>query len=645
MWLRQSTASQEIKLGPFPDSTDGDTAETGLTIANTDIKLTKGGATTETNKNSGGGTHVAGGRYSAVLDATDTDTLGILEVDCHVAGALAVHRSYLVVPAVVYDAVVLGTDNLDVNVAQWLGTAVATPTTAGVPEVDVTHVSGDSTAADNLELQYDTTGLTGDTFPATQAQIGNLSTGSGGISTTAASFTKAGAEPETNTYTSTVQLDGTFHIVEDDTTSTDAYYQFDVGTDGVPQEVVWEGYAQSNGDSYTIHFYNWAGTSWDQVGTISAVNGTTVISEAYTATIAHVGTGTNAGLVRFRFLSSDGTAFATDRLYCTYTQIVSGIANGSTITLAASTTNENFVGHNWSLALGGQDISGSHFEGANVSGVASGSSEASFTGCHINGTTLPPSHLHNCTWLSTITLASAGNFTFTVPSSEVAGAGAPVLNMNSVGAGTTVNIRGLKGGLTVNNLTTNHVLTIGGTELGTITLNGADASVEIRGIYKALVNNLTGSPTVNSDGAILAADVAAILADTNELQTNQGNWLTATGFATETKQDATDIVIGELTTQGDTNETKLDTVDANVDILILGIITGAAATGTLSTTQASSDLAGYTDDQLIGRIITVTSGVAEGESSDITDYVETNGVLTFTAMTLAMGNTDTFKIT
>lgn len=38
-------------------------------------------------------------------------------------------------------------------------------------EVDVTKISSDSTAADNLELQYDTTGLTGGTFPANQDQV------------------------------------------------------------------------------------------------------------------------------------------------------------------------------------------------------------------------------------------------------------------------------------------------------------------------------------------------------------------------------------------------------------------------------------------------------------------------------------------
>lgn len=104
MYLRQSTASQEVLLGPFLDDTDGKTAETALTIANTDIKLWKGGATTEANKNSGGATHIAGGRYYAVLDATDTDTVGMLEINVHVSGALPVRRQFYVLEEAVYDA-------------------------------------------------------------------------------------------------------------------------------------------------------------------------------------------------------------------------------------------------------------------------------------------------------------------------------------------------------------------------------------------------------------------------------------------------------------------------------------------------------------------------------------------------------------
>lgn len=115
MWLRQSTAGQEVPLGPFVDSTDGDTAETGLTIANTDIKIWVEGATTEANKNSGGATHIASGRYYTVLDATDTATLGKMEINVKMSGALAVRREFMVLPANVYDALVLGTDKLEVD--------------------------------------------------------------------------------------------------------------------------------------------------------------------------------------------------------------------------------------------------------------------------------------------------------------------------------------------------------------------------------------------------------------------------------------------------------------------------------------------------------------------------------------------------
>ena len=108
MFLRQSTASQEVLLGPFVDPADGDTVQTGLTIANTDIKLFKHGASAQANKNSGGATHDAAGMYVATLDATDTNTLGNLEINVHIATALAIKREYVVLPAAIYDVFVGG---------------------------------------------------------------------------------------------------------------------------------------------------------------------------------------------------------------------------------------------------------------------------------------------------------------------------------------------------------------------------------------------------------------------------------------------------------------------------------------------------------------------------------------------------------
>lgn len=104
MWdLRQSTASQEIPLGQFVDSTDGATPETALSIANTDIKLFKTGATSFANKNSGGATHFASGNYYATLDATDTDTIGPMWVYVEVSGALPVWLYCRVLDEAVFD--------------------------------------------------------------------------------------------------------------------------------------------------------------------------------------------------------------------------------------------------------------------------------------------------------------------------------------------------------------------------------------------------------------------------------------------------------------------------------------------------------------------------------------------------------------
>jgi hypothetical protein len=96
LYLKQSTASQSVLIGPFIDDTDGKTAETGLTIANTDIRLSKNGGNMAA-KNSGGGTHDEAGWYAITLDATDTDTVGRLQASVDVAGALSAWAEFQVV--------------------------------------------------------------------------------------------------------------------------------------------------------------------------------------------------------------------------------------------------------------------------------------------------------------------------------------------------------------------------------------------------------------------------------------------------------------------------------------------------------------------------------------------------------------------
>jgi len=141
-FLKQSTASQEAVIGPFVDDTDAITLETGLSIANTDIKLVKGGTTVQVNKDSGGATHLANGMFHLTFNASDTSALGILDVSVKKSGALLVREVFYVLDAEAFDAL-HGTGNgVRADVQGWLGATPATPSVSGVPEVDVTHVSG-----------------------------------------------------------------------------------------------------------------------------------------------------------------------------------------------------------------------------------------------------------------------------------------------------------------------------------------------------------------------------------------------------------------------------------------------------------------------------------------------------------------------
>lgn len=74
------------------------------------------------------------------------------------------------------------------------------------------------------------------------------------------------------------------------------------------------------------------------------------------------------------------------------------------------------------------------------------------------------------------------------------------------------------------------------------------------------------------------------------------------------------------------------------------IVTGAAAAGTLSTTQMTTDLTEATNDHYNGRIVIWTSGVLQNQATDITDYDGATKMLTFTATTEAPTAADTFVI-
>jgi len=74
------------------------------------------------------------------------------------------------------------------------------------------------------------------------------------------------------------------------------------------------------------------------------------------------------------------------------------------------------------------------------------------------------------------------------------------------------------------------------------------------------------------------------------------------------------------------------------------LIQGAAVAGTLSTTQASTDLGQPLLNAYVGRTILWTSGTLMGVAAGITGYAATNGVLTFTPVPVAPTANDDFII-
>lgn len=542
--LKQSTA-YTFQLGPFVDSIDGVTPKTSLTIAATDVDVSKNGGSFADKNDATAltGTGDSQGYYDCVLDTTDTGTLGKLEIRCYVSGALPVKFAFQVVPAHVYDGLVAGSDYLQVDTQQVLGTA----TTA--------------------------------TFDSLSSQISSIGSGTGAALNFAVSEDNASSPiksvtavgTETGTYANTLADDGTLHQIASVGNAIDWVYGFSCGTARSASKFVSRAYMNATGDTVTVSAYNFSTTNWD---TRTTITGTTETLRDVPLLSAHTGvSGSDAGKVyiRFTFSEADAGTLIVDEAYVQAQQsgslvgysdgavwlntgasntntvpYVDGVAdnpvstiavaltlaaalklkrirvaNGSSVTLGAAVESYSLVGKNWSLALGGQSISGSYIEGATVTGTGTGASAPTFVDCHLVGAsaapTLPPSTLYRCGINTTetypLTAGSTGQFLFVDCFSEVAGSGTPYFTFSGANG---INLRRWSGGtnITLDNTATAlsiEVLTGGGQ---TVAVGGAD--VEIRGICRAVtLTGVTSNSKVQIDAVTGPISIAGADGEVN----------------------------------------------------------------------------------------------------------------------------------
>jgi len=393
-----------------------------------------------------------------------------------------------------------------------------------VAEFEARTVS--STAASNMEDTYDGTGYTEDSAPAKQSQLANIANVGSAINTTAESFTIT-TGTQTLTYTATHELDSIEHLFEDTAGTTDGYYEFDVGSNGIPSSIHWQGFAQGNNNIYNVYACNdFVSPGYQQIGTIIGTPGETAQTEAFDLTTAHV---SSSNKVRLRFQSTTGTVIATDRVLCSYSVVarsvgysggsiwvktagtegtedyVNGtadnpcpwanaltlnaslglnrfhIANGDTITLDAAADAFTLYGENWNLALGGQSIEGLNVTGPSVAisgiGIATVTSP-SFKNVVFGVVTIPPSGMIDCGFAGHFTGGSAGQYKIKGGFSLVAGTGSPEFTFTGLGSTTGINVRGW----------THEVFAGGKTQI----VSNA-ATVEIRGTTRELDFDLTGT--------------------------------------------------------------------------------------------------------------------------------------------------------
>jgi len=204
----------------------------------------------------------------------------------------------------------------------------------------------------------------------------------------------------------------------------------------------------------------------------------------------------------------------------------------SSITLTASQDGNTLCGENWTLALGGQSINGTHVRGANVSGVCSGANEPEFHECSVGNITIPPCIFNLCDIDGTITL----------PEGEVhihncSGESGFILDYGATVANTTVHMTNFSGDLVIDNLGAN----------GTDTL-------DIRGHGKIILNASCVGGAINWDGHFTVI--------------NNGSGVTIT---------PDDITTSVIAIQGPTFDTNTDSLEAIRDQGDAAWVTGAGS--------------------------------------------------------------------
>lgn len=176
--VQQSTANDPLFFF-LVLSSDHVSAATGLSPT---VTISKNGAAF--GSPAGAVTEIANGWYQVAGNATDTNTLGDLLL--HASVATADNCDLVAAQVVAFNPrnVNLSLTNVSANVAQWNGTNVATPATAGIPDINVKNIVNVAAALDaNNLLKVDVEDINGNATAAQNVSKANQAIGRGTCTT------------------------------------------------------------------------------------------------------------------------------------------------------------------------------------------------------------------------------------------------------------------------------------------------------------------------------------------------------------------------------------------------------------------------------------------------------------------------------
>ena len=119
MWAKQSTAATLI-VGPILDSAGAE--YTSAVIG--DLSISKNGGTLTALAAAATLTHIANGQYTLVMTTGNLDTLGRAQITCNKSTYQMPEVRLMIVPANVFDSIVLGSDYLQADAVQFAGQTI-----------------------------------------------------------------------------------------------------------------------------------------------------------------------------------------------------------------------------------------------------------------------------------------------------------------------------------------------------------------------------------------------------------------------------------------------------------------------------------------------------------------------------------------